>query len=78
MTVTLGRKLTPKQVGEYQARDFLGEKDWILWKQDLDELLSYRKSIKGKPTDEQRFILDMNRTWIDFYNKVLYSGKNTG
>lgn len=68
------RKLTKKQVGEFMARDFLGEETWIRWKQDMDQLLQYRNSIKGRPTEEQLFILSMNKVVIQFYNHVLYSG----
>ncbi len=74
MDTTKWRKLTKKQVGEFLARDFLGEDVWIRWKQNMDELLSYRKSIKGKPTPEQLFILELNKGAIKFYNHVLYSG----
>ena len=66
--------MTPKQRGEIWAREFLGNDTWKLWKQDMDSLLEYRKSIKGKPEDWERFILESNATWIKFYNNILYSG----
>ena len=74
----IGRRLTPKQIGEYEAKAFLGEECWVKHKQIYDEMLSYRKSLKGKPTDEQRATLELDRLWIDFYSKVLYNHKNTG
>jgi len=65
---------TKKQRGELLARDFLGEDVWKAWKQDMDSLLSYRKTIKGKPCELQKLQLELNDGFIKFYNKVLYSG----
>jgi hypothetical protein len=66
--------LTSKQKGELWARDFLGEDTWKRWKQDMDSLLAYRKTLKGKPNEFERFTLETNDVWIKFYNQVLYSG----
>jgi hypothetical protein len=66
-------KLTPKQIGEIRAREFLGEDEWIRMKQDLDALLSFRKTIKQKPDEAMRLQLDLNNAFITFYNKILFS-----
>jgi hypothetical protein len=66
--------MTPKQRGELWARDFLGNDTWNRWKQDMDSLLTYRKTIKGKPDEFQKFMLETNDAWIKFYNQTLYSG----
>lgn len=66
--------ITAKQRGELWARDFLGEDVWKVWKQDLDSLLAYRKTIKGKPCELQKLQLELNDGFIKFYNSVLYSG----
>lgn len=68
----LGRKLTAKQIGEFESRDWLGEETWIRYKQELDALLSYRKSFKGKPTDEQLSQLEFNKELIEWYNGILF------
>jgi hypothetical protein len=47
------RSITPIQKAEFQQRDFLGNETWVKWKQELDLCMSFRKTIKGKPTDEQ-------------------------
>lgn len=64
-------RLTAKQIGEYDARDFLGDDVWRAWKTDYDQLMAFRKTIKGKPTEEQMIQLEMNKTWIAFYDRVL-------
>jgi hypothetical protein len=66
------RQLSAKQIGELDARDFLGEDTWKRWKLDLDEALSYRKTIKGKPTEEQLEVLKMNADFIEYYGSVLF------
>lgn len=61
------------------ARDFWGDDEWKRMKQDYDELMAYRKSIKGKPTECEKLIIDLNRIWIDFYKYALFhtEGKPT-
>jgi hypothetical protein len=66
--------LTFKQKGELWARDFLGNDTWVRWKRDMDELLAYRKTIKGKPDEGQRYVLEQNDFAIKIYKKLLYSG----
>jgi hypothetical protein len=68
------KTITAKQRGELWARDFLGEDTWKRWKQDLDYLLAFRKTVKGKPCELQRLQLDLHNGSIKFYNNVLYSG----
>jgi hypothetical protein len=67
-----GKPLTARQIGEFEARDFLGEETWKRWKMDYDHCMGYRKTIKGKPTEEQRVILEANAQWIEFYGSVLF------
>lgn len=66
------QKLNAKQLGELEARQFLGDETWKRWKQDLDDCLAYRKTLKGKPTDEQRAQLDINNIFIEYYGSVLF------
>lgn len=54
------------------ARDFLGDKEWKRTKQDFDELMAYRKTLKSKPDVYQRMQLDLNQMWIDFYKSALF------
>lgn len=63
---------TPKQLCEFDVRDFLGEEDWKKWKMAYDDAMAFRKTLKGKPTDEQRLQLQMNAEWIDFCDRVLW------
>jgi hypothetical protein len=64
--------LNARQIGEFEARDFLGEETWKRWKADYDSLMAYRKTIKGKPDEAQAFILQMNAKWIEYYGSVLF------
>jgi len=63
---------TAKQLCELDARDFLEEETWKRWKVQYDEAMAYRKTLKGKPTDEQRIQLDINNDWIAFCDTVLW------
>lgn len=65
-------RINNRQRGEIDARTFLGDETWRKWKQDYDELMAFRKSLKGKPTDEQRATLEMNAIWIAHYDTVLW------
>ena len=65
-------QLTARQIGEYDARAFLGEDTWKRWKLMYDEAMAFRKTLKGKPTDEQREQLNANAEWIDFCDRVLW------
>lgn len=65
-------KLNARQVGELEARQFLGDDVWKAYKTDYDQMMAFRKTLKGKPTEEQRIILDMNNAFIDFYGSVLF------
>lgn len=64
--------LSARQIGELDARAFLGEEVWIAWKIDYDKLMAYRKTIKGKPDEAQAIILKMNADFIEFYGSVLF------
>lgn len=68
-----GRQLTATQVKELKCREFLGEETWIKWKQDMDSMLEYRKSFKGKPSEDQLVMLETNKHFIRFYNRVLFN-----
>lgn len=63
---------TAKQLCELDARDFLEEETWKRWKVLYDEAMSYRKTLKGKPTDEQREMLTANAEWIAFCDTTLW------
>lgn len=62
-----GRTITPTEKAELKARWFWGDEEWIKMKQKLDSALSYRKTIKGKPTDEQRIELECKASDVEFY-----------
>jgi hypothetical protein len=65
-------QLNAKQIGEFEARDFLGDETWRRWKTDYDNCMAYRKTIKGKPTEEQMVMIKMNAAFIEFYGSVLF------
>lgn len=65
-------KLNTRQVGEFECRAFLGDETWKRWKTDFDNCMAFRKTLKGKPTAEERLILEMNNAFIDFYGAVLF------
>lgn len=46
------RTLTMRERGEIESCEFYGEETWLKWKKHYGELMSYRKSLKGKPTEE--------------------------
>jgi hypothetical protein len=64
--------LNARQLGELEARAFLGDDEWKRMKQDYDQCMAYRKTIKGKPDEEQRAMLQMNAAFIEFYGSVLF------
>lgn len=66
------RRITPLQKAEYQRREFFTDEVWLKWKQEYDTLMSYRKTIKGKPTPEQMFILEENAWTIKFLKRLLF------
>lgn len=65
--------ISAQKRGEFIARDFLGEDKWKEWKTDYDELMGYRKTIKGKPDEYQMIIIQMNDVWIKFYKRILFN-----
>lgn len=71
-STTNWRKITPIQKAEYIKREFLGDEYWIKNKQDLDLCMSLRKSIKGKPTEEQLYLLEENKQNIKYLRRVLF------
>lgn len=66
------RHLTTKEIGEFDSRDFHTDEAWKRMKNNLDELLAFRKTIKQKPTEYERWLLDTNQFWIDHYNTTLF------
>lgn len=46
------------------ARVFFGDEEWRRMKTDYDELMRFRKTIKGKPDDATRLQLDLNNQWL--------------
>jgi hypothetical protein len=62
----------PRQLCELDARDFHTEEVWKRWKTMYDEAMAYRKTLKGKPTDEQRLQLEANASWIEFCDRVMW------
>ena len=45
-------------------------------KTHYDELMHFRKTIKGKPTLEQRILLACNNEDIEFYQTILFHNPN--
>lgn len=64
-------RFSDKQICEADAREFIGDETYLSWLRDYEQLMAFRKTIKGKPTDEQRIQLQMNNEWIAFYDRVL-------
>lgn len=71
-----GTPLTTKQIGEYEARDFLGDDTWKRWKLEYDNCMGFRKSysrtLRGKPDEADRAILAANDASIEFLGSVLF------
>jgi hypothetical protein len=65
-------QLNARQIGEFEARDFLGNETWKRWKTDYDNCMAFRKTIKGKPTEEQMIEIKLNASFIEFYGSVLF------
>jgi len=61
------RTISDTEKAEFKARWFWGDEDWIRTKKELDSCMSFRKSIKGKPTDEQMIDIEINKEMIDFW-----------
>lgn len=70
------RKYTATELAEIRQKEFLTPEVWGKWKLDLDGLLAFRKTIKGKPTDEQMFQLELNKVWITFYKRALFGDRS--
>jgi len=63
---------TPIQLAELRQRSFHTDEVWIKWKQELDLCMSFRKTIKGKPTEEQMYFIEENAWTISFLRKLLF------
>lgn len=57
-------------------RDFYGEEEYKRMKMHYDELMHFRKTIKGKPTLEQRIQLLCNNEDLEFYQTALFHNPN--
>jgi hypothetical protein len=66
------RTQTPTELAEIRQKEFLGSEYWNARKRELDEMLSYRKSFKGKPTDFEIYMLEENKIWIAIYKGLLF------
>lgn len=66
------RKIDARERGELECRAFLGDDVWRRWKTDYDDCMAYRKTLKGKPTEEQRVQIEVNSAFIEFYGSVLF------
>lgn len=64
--------LNARQIGELESRAFLGDEAWKSMKQDYDQCMAYRKSIKGKPDEAQLAMIKVNAAFIEFYGSVLF------
>jgi len=53
-------------------RELAGEEFWKKEKADYDELMAYRKSIRGKPDEYQKAKLEINKILIDHYNRMIF------
>lgn len=53
-------------------RDFFGDEEYKRMKTHYDELMRFRKTIKGKPNLEQRIQLLCNNEIIDWYKTILF------
>lgn len=67
-----GMPVSIRQLCENDARDFLGDETWKRWKAMYDECMSFRKNLKGKPTEEERLQLQINADWIRFCDTALW------
>ena len=72
------RNLSASEVGALWARDFWGDEFWNRTKRDYDECMFFRKSMKGKPDDADRAVLEMNKRFIDYYDSILYHSPALG
>lgn len=70
--MSFGRPLRATELCEMEAREFLGDEWWKRMKQHYDDCMSYRKTLKGKPTDEQRIQLECNAHDIKWLGRVLW------
>lgn len=68
----IGTAMTPRQIGELEMRDFLGDDTWKRWKLRYDECMSFRKTIKGKPTGQQKLALLSNNCELEFLGSWLF------
>jgi hypothetical protein len=66
------RRLTHKQKQEFVRREFLTDEFWVSQKKYLDEMLQFRNSVKGKPTEEQLAQLVSNKWMIPISKQILW------
>ena len=65
-------KLTARQIGEFESRDFLGEDTWKRWKLDYDNCMAWRKTLNGKPDDYDRLLIRLNHDALELYGSNLF------
>jgi hypothetical protein len=66
------QQINKRQRCELDAKDLIGPDTWKEWKADYDSLMSFRKSLKGKPSPEDLVQLKLNSVFIEFYDRVLW------
>lgn len=70
------RIIKPTELAEIRQREFLTDEWWVKQKQKLDSCLMYRKSIKGKPTEEQMHQLSENAITIQLLKRLLFGERS--
>ena len=65
--------MTEKQKSELIQREYYGDEFWKKTKQELDEMLAYRKSIKCKPDVFQQAQLALDKPFIKYYKHVVFN-----
>lgn len=65
-------KITEKMRKEFEMREYHGDEFWNKTKRELDEMLAYRKTIKGKPDVYQKAMIELNAPFISLYKRMLF------
>lgn len=68
----MSQTLKPSQIGAFEAREFLGAETWSKWNLEMEQLLAYRKKLKGKPDEYEKVILELHDALLEFYGSVLF------
>lgn len=68
----MARNISARERGELESKDWLGAEVWGRYKASLDEMLAYRKSVKGPPDVLQKACIDSNKESIAWYEGQLF------